>query len=224
MSAAHAVLAAQCDACHVKMAGVFSAKASDQACLACHDGPIHHANQSVHAELRIVPSKSIAGSLRLAATADASVHAVPRQSAHRRQPQCVHARHQRRFGSRPSRICGAACRKRRSRHHQAQSRSAPETESRGAERVRCNSIATIATVRQVRRACNSRSCEVRLQSPRQSRPRTISIPQRRNPTCLDDSRPGLHVARHLRENTALPATGCNSISISRKACRTILRR
>jgi len=46
MSAAHAVLEAECAACHVKTAGAFSAKASDAACLACHDGPIHHAGQT----------------------------------------------------------------------------------------------------------------------------------------------------------------------------------
>jgi hypothetical protein len=43
MSAAHAVLEAECAACHVQTAGTFSAKASDAACLACHDGPIHRA-------------------------------------------------------------------------------------------------------------------------------------------------------------------------------------
>ena len=45
MSEAHAVLEGDCAACHVKKAGVFSAKASDAACLSCHDGPIHHAAQ-----------------------------------------------------------------------------------------------------------------------------------------------------------------------------------
>ncbi|MGB8473958.1 MAG: hypothetical protein WCE61_07745 [Candidatus Acidiferrum sp.] len=45
MSEAHAVLEAQCAACHVKTAGTFSARASDAACLSCHDGPIHHAKQ-----------------------------------------------------------------------------------------------------------------------------------------------------------------------------------
>ncbi|HKV03555.1 MAG TPA: hypothetical protein VJO53_00460 [Candidatus Acidoferrales bacterium] len=71
MSAAHAVLAAKCDACHFEAAGFFSAKASDRACLGCHDGPIHHANQtftprcaSCHEEHR--------GNARLAATSDAS--------------------------------------------------------------------------------------------------------------------------------------------------------
>jgi len=71
MSRAHAVLAAKCDACHLRTASTFSAKASDQACLSCHDGPIHHANQtftpncsSCHEEHQ--------GRMRLAATADAS--------------------------------------------------------------------------------------------------------------------------------------------------------
>jgi len=71
MSPAHAVLVAKCDACHLKTASSFSAKAGDQACLACHDGPIHHANQtftpncsSCHEEHQ--------GRMRLAATADAS--------------------------------------------------------------------------------------------------------------------------------------------------------
>jgi hypothetical protein len=43
MSEAHAVLEAQCTACHLQTAGAFSAKASDAACSACHDGPLHHA-------------------------------------------------------------------------------------------------------------------------------------------------------------------------------------
>ena len=71
MSPAHAVLATKCDACHFEMAGFFSAKASDRACLACHDGPIHHANQtftpkcsSCHEEHR--------GHARLATTSDAA--------------------------------------------------------------------------------------------------------------------------------------------------------
>jgi hypothetical protein len=69
MSAGHAVLTARCSECHVKEAGVFSSKASDNACRACHDGPIHHANQvftpncsSCHIEHR--------GHRRLAATVD----------------------------------------------------------------------------------------------------------------------------------------------------------
>lgn len=44
MSESHAVLEAQCAACHVQAAGSFSAKASDAACLSCHDGPVHHAS------------------------------------------------------------------------------------------------------------------------------------------------------------------------------------
>ena len=45
MSGAHAVLEKQCAACHVEKAGEFSAKAADSACLACHDGPVHHEDQ-----------------------------------------------------------------------------------------------------------------------------------------------------------------------------------
>jgi hypothetical protein len=71
MSPAHAVLVQQCSACHVSKAGFFRAAAADQACLSCHDGPIHHADQaftpscaSCHVEHR--------GRMRLAATADES--------------------------------------------------------------------------------------------------------------------------------------------------------
>jgi hypothetical protein len=45
MSEAHAVLEKQCAVCHVQKAGAFSSKAADEACLACHDGPVHHENQ-----------------------------------------------------------------------------------------------------------------------------------------------------------------------------------
>jgi hypothetical protein len=71
ISPAHAVLGAKCDSCHVRTAGFLRAKTSDQACLACHDGPIHHANQkftpncaSCHQEHK--------GHARLAATPDSS--------------------------------------------------------------------------------------------------------------------------------------------------------
>ena len=43
MSAAHAVLEQKCAVCHVEKAGAFSSKVTDSACLACHDGPMHHA-------------------------------------------------------------------------------------------------------------------------------------------------------------------------------------
>lgn len=59
MSEPHAVLENECAACHVPTAGAFSAKASDSACLSCHDGPMHHAGAvtapgcaSCHAEHR----------------------------------------------------------------------------------------------------------------------------------------------------------------------------
>jgi len=45
LSQAHAVLERECAACHVRQAGVFSAKAADNACLDCHDGPAHHPSQ-----------------------------------------------------------------------------------------------------------------------------------------------------------------------------------
>ena len=45
MSPAHAVFGFKCDACHVLRVGTFRRRADDQAFLACHDGPIHHANQ-----------------------------------------------------------------------------------------------------------------------------------------------------------------------------------
>ena len=46
LSEPHAVFEAQCAACHVQQAGSFSAGAANSACLACHDGPIHHAEQT----------------------------------------------------------------------------------------------------------------------------------------------------------------------------------
>ena len=71
LSSSHAVLTRQCAACHVTQAGFFSEKTSDQNCIACHDGAIHHASQeftpscaSCHADHR--------GAIRLAATSDAN--------------------------------------------------------------------------------------------------------------------------------------------------------
>ena len=46
LSEAHAVLEKECAACHLQKAGEFSAKVTDEACLDCHDGPIHHAEQT----------------------------------------------------------------------------------------------------------------------------------------------------------------------------------
>ena len=46
LTRAHAVLEKECSACHVNQAGALSAKATDNACLACHDGPAHHPSQS----------------------------------------------------------------------------------------------------------------------------------------------------------------------------------
>jgi hypothetical protein len=42
LSEPHAVLERECIACHLQKTGEFSAKAHDNACLDCHDGPIHH--------------------------------------------------------------------------------------------------------------------------------------------------------------------------------------
>ena len=53
MSKAHAILEKECAACHMQKAGAFSAKASDTACLDCHDGPIHH-------ELSLIGKKELA--------------------------------------------------------------------------------------------------------------------------------------------------------------------
>jgi hypothetical protein len=50
MSAAHAVLEKECATCHLHQAGAFSAKAAESACLACHDGPVHHATNPVLAK------------------------------------------------------------------------------------------------------------------------------------------------------------------------------
>jgi len=46
LSNPHAVFETQCAACHVQQAGAYSAKAENSACLACHDGTIHHAEQT----------------------------------------------------------------------------------------------------------------------------------------------------------------------------------
>jgi hypothetical protein len=46
LSEPHAVFEKECAACHVQNAGTFSAKAANNACLDCHDGPIHHTAQT----------------------------------------------------------------------------------------------------------------------------------------------------------------------------------
>jgi hypothetical protein len=46
LSHAHAVFTQQCGLCHVAQAGAFTAKVTDNACLSCHDAPVHHANQT----------------------------------------------------------------------------------------------------------------------------------------------------------------------------------
>lgn len=71
LAPSHAVLTRQCASCHVTGTGFFSAKVSDQKCLACHDGAIHQAAQaftpscaSCHTDHR--------GAVRLAAVSDAN--------------------------------------------------------------------------------------------------------------------------------------------------------
>ena len=71
MSPAHALLSTRCEVCHVRTASAFSSHVADAACLACHDGPVHHADAaltpscaSCHVEHRATP--------RLSATADAN--------------------------------------------------------------------------------------------------------------------------------------------------------
>ncbi len=46
LAASHAVFTQQCSLCHLARTATFSAQVSDPACLACHDAPAHHANQT----------------------------------------------------------------------------------------------------------------------------------------------------------------------------------
>lgn len=71
LSTSHAVFTQQCSLCHVTRAGMFFKEVSDDACLSCHDAPVHHANQvitpacsSCHLEHK--------GAMRLAKTTTAS--------------------------------------------------------------------------------------------------------------------------------------------------------
>jgi hypothetical protein len=41
VSEAHAVIGQQCNVCHVQQAGVFREHVTTEACIACHDGPLH---------------------------------------------------------------------------------------------------------------------------------------------------------------------------------------
>ena len=76
LAASHAVFTQQCSLCHVTRAGAFFKEVSDEACLTCHDAPVHHANQtftppcsSCHVEHK--------GSIHLSATSTAQLYAVP---------------------------------------------------------------------------------------------------------------------------------------------------
>ena len=71
LSASHAVFTQQCSFCHVTRSGMFFKEVGDNACLSCHDAPVHHANQvftpacsSCHLEHK--------GALRLASTSTTS--------------------------------------------------------------------------------------------------------------------------------------------------------
>jgi hypothetical protein len=72
LSASHAAFTRQCSLCHLQQAGgAYFLTVQDKACLACHDAPVHHANQpftpdctSCHVEHK--------GALRLSATATSS--------------------------------------------------------------------------------------------------------------------------------------------------------
>ena len=46
LSRSHAVFTQQCGLCHVTRAGTFFKEVTDQACLTCHDGPVHHSSQT----------------------------------------------------------------------------------------------------------------------------------------------------------------------------------
>ena len=46
LSRSHAVFTQQCTLCHVTQTGAFTASVTDKACLACHDAPLHHPNQT----------------------------------------------------------------------------------------------------------------------------------------------------------------------------------
>ena len=69
LSEAHAVLETQCAACHLQKAGAFSAKAQNQACLSCHDGPMHHASRVARPDCAACHSEH-RGRLNLAAVRD----------------------------------------------------------------------------------------------------------------------------------------------------------
>ena len=52
LSGSHVVFEKECAACHVQTAEVFAAKAANNACLACHDGPKHHPARVAEPECR----------------------------------------------------------------------------------------------------------------------------------------------------------------------------
>jgi hypothetical protein len=76
MSRAHAVLSKQCSACHANFVasmrvGGFRKHAQDQACLTCHEAPVHHADQKFTPTCGSCHTEHI-GSMQLAHTSDQS--------------------------------------------------------------------------------------------------------------------------------------------------------
>lgn len=68
LSRAHAVLEKECAACHVSQAGAFSRRATDGACLACHDGPAHHSSQTPSPDCATCHSEHVGGANLFAAS------------------------------------------------------------------------------------------------------------------------------------------------------------
>jgi hypothetical protein len=69
LSRSHAVFTQRCELCHVRMAGGYFQNVPDQACLSCHDAPLHHASQTFTPACRSCHVEH-KGAPRLAATAD----------------------------------------------------------------------------------------------------------------------------------------------------------
>jgi hypothetical protein len=69
LSSAHAVLASNCEVCHVRTAK-FSAPVPDKACLGCHDAPLHNQRQTFTPSCGSCHVEHL-GQMRLAQTADA---------------------------------------------------------------------------------------------------------------------------------------------------------
>jgi hypothetical protein len=71
LASSHAVFTQQCSLCHLARTGRFDQHVSDQACLACHDAPAHHANQTFTPSCNSCHVEH-AGARLLSATSDSS--------------------------------------------------------------------------------------------------------------------------------------------------------